>query len=94
MANVFDKAAELGIVPVLSIPDVSHAVPLVKGLAKGGLPLIEVMFRTDAALDSIREIAEKCPEICVGAGTVVTIEQADAAMAQNSLSAPDSTRSL
>lgn len=81
MANVFDKAAELGIVPVLSIPDVSHAVPLVKGLAKGGLPLIEVMFRTDAALDSIREIAEKCPEICVGAGTVVTIEQADAAMA-------------
>ena len=62
MANVFDKAAELGIVPVLSIPDVSHAVPLVKGLAKGGLPLIEVMFRTDAALDSIREIAEKCPD--------------------------------
>lgn len=59
MANVFDKAAELGIVPVLSIPDVSHAVPLVKGLAKGGLPLIEVMFRIDAALDSIREISRK-----------------------------------
>lgn len=81
MTNVFDKAAEYGIVPVHSIPDVSHAVPLVKGLAKGGIPLIEVMFRTDAALESIREIAEKCPEICVGAGTVITIAQADAAMA-------------
>lgn len=81
MTDVFDKAAEYGIIPVHSIPDVSHAVPLVKGLAKGGIPLIEVMFRTDAALDSIREIAEKCPEICVGAGTVTTIAQADAAVA-------------
>lgn len=70
-----------GVMPVVVLHDAGDALPLAKALIKGGLPCAEVTFRTDAAEESIRLMAEHFPEMLVGAGTVLTIEQADRAAA-------------
>ena len=68
------------IVPVVVLDDAKDAENLAKALVQGGLPCAEVTFRTDAAEESIRIMCEKFPEMCVGAGTVLTTEQVDRAM--------------
>ena len=73
------KAA--GIIPVIVIEDESKAVPLAKALVKGGLPVLEVTFRTKAAAGAIAKIAAEVPEAIVGAGTLLTVEQVKAAKA-------------
>ncbi len=70
----------IGIIPVIKINDASKAVPLAKALIDGGLPAAEVTFRTDAAEDAIRAISQAYPDMLVGAGTVLTIEQAQRAL--------------
>jgi 2-dehydro-3-deoxyphosphogluconate aldolase/(4S)-4-hydroxy-2-oxoglutarate aldolase len=60
------------VVPVVVIEDLSHAVPVARALADGGLPMIELTLRTPVALDAIAAIATEVPEILVGAGTIVT----------------------
>jgi 2-dehydro-3-deoxyphosphogluconate aldolase/(4S)-4-hydroxy-2-oxoglutarate aldolase len=70
-----------GIVPVVVIDRVEHAVPLADALAAGGVGVIEVTFRTGAAADVIRAIREARPEMMVGAGTVITAENVKAAIA-------------
>ena len=70
-----------GLVPVVVLNDAKDAVPLAKALCEGGLPVAEVTFRTDAAEESIRRIAEAFPEMLVGAGTVLTTDQVDRAVA-------------
>lgn len=70
----------IGIIPVIELNDAKKAVPLAKALAAGGLPIAEVTFRTDAAEASIRRIAEECPEVLIGAGTVLTCRQVDKAL--------------
>jgi len=70
----------IGVIPVIRINDASNAVPLAKALIDGGLPAAEVTFRTDAAEDAIRAIAKAYPDMLVGAGTVLTIEQAQRAL--------------
>ena len=72
---------ELGIVPVVVLHDVKDAVPLADALVEGGLPCAEVTFRTEAAEGSIRLMSEKYPDMLVGAGTVLTIDQVDRAVA-------------
>lgn len=74
------KIAELGVVPVVVLNDVKDAIPLADALVAGGLPCAEVTFRTEAAEESIRQMAEKYPEMLVGAGTVLTIDQVDRAV--------------
>ncbi len=69
-----------GVVPVVVLKDVKDALPLADALVRGGLPCAEVTFRTDAAEESIRLMSEKYPEMLVGAGTVLTIEQVDRAV--------------
>lgn len=69
------------VVPVVVIEDAADAVPLARALVAGGLPAIEVTLRTPAALDAIRAIAGEVPEAVVGAGTVITPEQVDGAVA-------------
>src|SRR5262245_42595241 len=69
----------LGIIPVLQIDNADRAVPVGEALSAGGLPIAEITFRSDAALDSIRKVARELPHILVGAGTVIHIEQAKAA---------------
>ncbi len=67
------------VVPVVIIDDVAHAVPMARALVAGGIPAIEVTLRTAAALDAIRAIAADVAGACVGAGTVLTPAQLDAA---------------
>lgn len=70
------EISKIGIVPVIKINDAEKAVPLAKALIDGGLPIAEITFRTDAAEESIRRVSEAFPEMLVGAGTVLTVEQA------------------
>ncbi len=79
--DMFKTIYELGIIPVVAIDDADKAVPLAKALRDGGLPAAEITFRTAAAEESIRRITEECPDVLVGAGTVLTKEQADRAVA-------------
>ena len=81
MNEVLQTLSNIGIVPVIAIDDAAKAVPLAKALAAGGLPAAEVTFRTAAAEDAIRAIAKEVPDMVLGAGTVLTVEQADRAMA-------------
>lgn len=73
------KIYEIGIVPVIKINDPDKAVPLAKALIDGGLPIAEITFRTDAAEQAIKNISKAYPDMILGAGTVLTIEQAQRA---------------
>ena len=68
-----------GIIPVIVIEDAEKAVPLARALVKGGLPVLEVTFRTEAAAAAISAIKKNVPEAVVGAGTVLTSAQLKAA---------------
>lgn len=81
MNELLKRVYDLGIIPVVAIDDAEKAVPLAKALEKGGLPAAEITFRTDAAEEAIRRIAQECPNVLIGAGTVLTKEQADRAIA-------------
>ena len=81
MMDIAEKFQKLGVVPVVVLEDTKDAVPLAKALVEGGLPCAEVTFRTEAAEESIRLMTEQFPEMLVGAGTVLTREQVDAAVA-------------
>ena len=78
--DMFKELSNIGIIPVVKINDAEKAVPLAKALAKGGLNAAEITFRTDAAEEAIKNIARECPDMLVGAGTVLTIEQAERAL--------------
>ena len=69
-----------GLVPVIKITDVNNAVPLAKALADGGLNCAEITFRTACAKEAIAKITKEMPDMLVGAGTVLTPEQADEAI--------------
>ena len=81
MNEVLEKIQKIGIVPVVVLNDAKDAAPLAKALCDGGLPCAEVTFRTEAAEESIRIMAEQFPQMLVGAGTVLTTEQVDRAVA-------------
>ncbi|MDO4678749.1 MAG: bifunctional 4-hydroxy-2-oxoglutarate aldolase/2-dehydro-3-deoxy-phosphogluconate aldolase [Blautia sp.] len=81
MKTLEEQFYDFAVVPVVVLEDAKDAVPLAEALVKGGLPCAEVTFRTDAAEESIRLMCEKYPEMLVGAGTVLTIEQVDRAVA-------------
>lgn len=78
--KLFQEISNYGIVPVISINNVKDAIPLAKALINGGLPVAEVTFRTDCATEAIRQMIEEFPEMLVGAGTVLTVEQVDMAV--------------
>ena len=77
--SILDQFYEIGIIPVLEIDSVQGAVPLAEALLAGGLPVAEVTMRTGAAVESIQIIANEVPQIMVGAGTVTSRDQAEAA---------------
>ena len=81
MNPIVERVYEIGIIPVIAFNSVDEAVPLCKALVAGGLPAAEVTFRTACAEDCIKKIHEEVPEMLLGAGTVLTIDQADRAMA-------------
>ena len=81
MSNIADKFEELGVIPVVVLNDAKDALPLAKALVDGGLPCAEVTFRTAAAEESIRLMHEAYPDMVLAAGTVLTTEQVDRAVA-------------
>ena len=80
MMTIEERFEDFGVVPVVVLDDVKDALPLAKALTEGGLPCAEVTFRTEAAEESIKVMAEAYPDMVVGAGTVLTIEQVDVAV--------------
>lgn len=79
--DVLSGLANAGVVPVVVIENAKDAVPTAKALLAGGIDVMEITFRTDAAADSIAAVAKECPNMIVGAGTVVTIAQCKQAVA-------------
>ena len=78
--TIEERFEDFGVVPVVVLDDVKDALPLAKALTEGGLPCAEITFRTEAAEESIKVMAEAYPDMVVGAGTVLTIEQVNAAV--------------
>ena len=81
MMQISEQIFKIGIIPVIAIDDADKAVPLACALVKGDLPAAEVTFRTAAGEEAIRRIAAEVPEVLVGAGTVLNLEQCDRALA-------------
>ncbi|MCL1992437.1 MAG: bifunctional 4-hydroxy-2-oxoglutarate aldolase/2-dehydro-3-deoxy-phosphogluconate aldolase [Spirochaetes bacterium] len=81
MHDVLQKLEKIGIVPVISIADAGKAVPLAKALIAGGIPCAEITFRTAQGEEAIRRINAEVPDILLGAGTVLTTQQVDKALA-------------
>ena len=80
MSNITDSMKSSIIVPVVVIEDAKDAVPTAKALLAGGINVMEITLRTAAALDSIRNVAAECPDMIVGVGTVLNLEQAKQAV--------------
>lgn len=81
MNEILKKVGLYGIVPVVKIDDAEKALPLAGALCRGGLPVAEITFRTACAEEAIKAICKEYPNMLVGAGTVLTPEQADRAVA-------------
>ena len=77
---IFEQFSKIGIIPVVVLDAAKDAAPLAKVLCENGLPCAEVTFRTAAAEEAIKTMSREFPDMLVGAGTVLTIEQADKAI--------------
>jgi len=77
--SIFEQLSHYGVVPVIALDDAGAALPLADALIAGGLPVAEITFRTAAAQDTIAAMSAARPEMLVGAGTVLTVAQLDAA---------------
>ena len=84
MNDMMKQLYSIGLIPVIKIENPDDAVPLAKALIDGGLPAAEITFRTSCAAEAIKNITEAYPDMLVGAGTVLTTEQVDAAIAAGS----------
>ena len=78
--DVLERLANSIVVPVVVLDKVEDAVPTAKAMAAGGVDTMEITFRTACAPEAIKAVAENCPEVCVGAGTVLNLEQAKLAV--------------
>lgn len=81
MSTILSQLGHFGVIPVVVLDDAANALPLGQALSEGGLPCAEITFRTAAAEDSIRAMSSAFPEMLIGAGTVLTVEQAEIAVA-------------
>ncbi len=79
--NMIDTLGAAGVIPVIVIEDIEKAVPLARALVKGGLPVLEVTFRTVCAAEAIAKIKAEVPGATLIAGTVLTLDQLNAARA-------------
>ena len=77
--TIEDIIAQTRVIPVITVDDARDAVPLCRALAKGGLRVAEITFRTAAAKEALTLVARELPEVLLGAGTVTTAEEAQAA---------------
>ena len=80
MSDVLKRIEEAGIIPVVVIDDIKDALPLMNALVEGGIPAAEVTFRTEAAEEALKIMIEAHPEALIGAGTILSTEQAERAI--------------
>ena len=80
--TALERLYNAAVVPVVVLDDAADAVPTAKALLAGGVDVMEITFRTAAAADAIEAVAKECPRMLVGAGTVVTLEQCQNAVAR------------
>jgi 2-dehydro-3-deoxyphosphogluconate aldolase / (4S)-4-hydroxy-2-oxoglutarate aldolase len=80
ISSVQTRLVQRRVVPVAVIEATADAVPLARALAQGGLPCIEITLRTPCAVDCIRAVRQNCPDVLVGAGTVLDPAQLGAAV--------------
>ena len=73
--DVLSRLARSGVVPVVVIDDAKDAVPTANAMVAGGVDVMEITFRTAAAPEAIKAVAENCPDMLVGAGTILNLEQ-------------------
>lgn len=78
--TVIERLRNSVVVPVVVLDRVEDAIPTAKALVAGGVDTMEITFRTACAADAIRKVAENCPDILVGAGTILNVEQAKLAV--------------
>ena len=76
MNKILKTISELRVIPVITIEDAENALPLGAALISGNLPLIEITFRTSSAVDAIRNLSNSSLDILIGAGTILSPEQA------------------
>lgn len=76
MEGFYQQVEQMGVVPVVVLDRVADALPVAEALVAGGLTSAEVTFRTPVAADAIHQMATQCPDIFVGAGTVLNVRQA------------------
>lgn len=74
--EILNRFAHAGVVPVVVLDNVKDAVPTAKAMVAGGIDVMEITFRTAAAPEAIQAVAKNCPEMLVGAGTILNLEQA------------------
>ena len=79
--TVMERLANSVVVPVVVLDRVEDAVPTAKAMAAGGVDTMEITFRTACAPEAIKAVAENCPDVLVGAGTIINVEQAKLAVA-------------
>lgn len=78
--DLMERFKKCGVVPVVVLEDHQDAVPTAAAMLAGGVDIMEITFRTAAARDSIAAVSQQCPDILVGAGTVITLEQCKTAV--------------
>ena len=78
--DALTRFAACGVIPVVVLEDAKDAVPTANAMLAGGIDVMEITFRTAAAADSIKAVAENCPDMLVGAGTVLNLAQAKLAV--------------
>lgn len=79
--NALERLRNAGVVPVVVLERAEDALPAARAMLAGGVDVMEITFRTAAAAEAIRNVAAECPEMLVGAGTVLTVEQCEKAVA-------------
>ncbi|MGH2482077.1 MAG: bifunctional 4-hydroxy-2-oxoglutarate aldolase/2-dehydro-3-deoxy-phosphogluconate aldolase, partial [Ktedonobacteraceae bacterium] len=80
MYKLFEAIGRGGVLPVIALERAEDAVPLARALLAGGIDCAEITFRTPAAVEAIRRMSGEVGEMLVGAGTVLTVQQAEQAI--------------
>jgi len=80
MSEIDDQIQRVGVIPVIEIENADAAVPLGKAMSKGGISILEITFRTGAAAKAIKQLTQSCPDILVGAGSVINMDQVQTAI--------------
>lgn len=80
--TIIEKLGASGLVPVVVIENAEDAIPTAKAMLEGGISVMEITFRTAAAAEAIERVSKECPDMLVGAGTVITAVQAELAVSK------------